>query len=91
MREEALYQSTPYPLRTDPTTCIPSGVASPVTTNHAASESVFVNFINGDNLTIGARDVRAPAEAVSGQRMREMMRALQGYRGTSLIRNRTSP
>ena len=32
--------------RTDRTTRIPSGVVSPVTTNHAAKESVFVNLRN---------------------------------------------
>ena len=39
--------------RTDRTTRIPSGVASPVTTNHAAKGSVFVNLRNGGNLKIG--------------------------------------
>ena len=32
---------------------IPSGVASPVTTNHAATGSVFVNLRNDGNLNIG--------------------------------------
>ena len=36
--------------RTDRRTCIPSGVASPVTTNHAAKGSVFVNLRNIGNL-----------------------------------------
>jgi len=36
--------------RTDRTTRIPSGVASPVTTNHAAKGSVFVNLRNDGNL-----------------------------------------
>jgi len=36
--------------RTDRTTRIPSGVASLVTTNHAAKGSVFVNVRNGGNL-----------------------------------------
>ena len=36
--------------RTDRTTRIPSGFASPVTTNHAAEESVFVDFRNTGNL-----------------------------------------
>ena len=35
--------------RIDRTTRISSGVASPVTTNHAAKGSVFVNLINGGN------------------------------------------
>ena len=35
--------------RTDRTTRIPSGVASPVTTNHAAKMSVFVNLRNTGN------------------------------------------
>ena len=38
---------------TDHTTRIPSGVASPVTTNHAAKGSVFVNLRNTGNLKIG--------------------------------------
>ena len=36
--------------RTDRTTCIPSGVASPVTANHAAKGSVFVYLRNGGNI-----------------------------------------
>ena len=36
--------------RTDRTKRIPSGVASPVTTSHAAKGSVFVNLRNGGNL-----------------------------------------
>ena len=36
--------------RTDRTTRIPSGVASPVTTNHAAKGPVFVNLRNADHL-----------------------------------------
>ena len=36
--------------RTDRTMRIPSGVASPVTTNHAAKGSVFVNLRNAGNL-----------------------------------------
>jgi len=36
--------------RTDRTTRIPSGVASPVTTNHAAKGSVFVSLRNTGNL-----------------------------------------
>ena len=36
--------------RTDRTTRIPSGVASPVTTNHAAKGAVFVNSRNDGNL-----------------------------------------
>ena len=36
--------------RTDRTTRIPSGVASPVTTSHAAKGSVLVNLRNGCNL-----------------------------------------
>ena len=39
--------------RTDRTTRIPSGVASPVTTHHAAKGSVFVSLRNGGNLKIG--------------------------------------
>ena len=35
--------------RTDRTTRIPSGVASPVTTNHAATGSMFVNLSNTGN------------------------------------------
>jgi len=38
--------------RTDHTTRIPSGVTSPVTTNHAAKGSVFVNLRNGGNLQV---------------------------------------
>ena len=38
--------------RTDRTTRIPSGVASPLTTNHAAKGSVFVNLRNPGNLDI---------------------------------------
>jgi len=38
--------------RTDRTTRIPSGVASPVTTNHAAKGSVFVNLRNVGNLPL---------------------------------------
>ena len=40
--------------RTDCTTCIPCGVASPVITNHAAQGSVFVNARNFGNLNIGS-------------------------------------
>jgi len=36
--------------RTDRATRIPSGVASPVTTKHAAKGSVFVNLRNAGNL-----------------------------------------
>ena len=36
--------------RTDRTARIPSGVTSPVTTNHAAKGSVFVNLRNAGNL-----------------------------------------
>ena len=36
----------------DRTTRIPSGVASPVTTNHAAKGSVSVNLRNGGNLKL---------------------------------------
>ena len=39
--------------RTDRATRIPSGVASPVTTNHAAKGSAFVNLRNPGNLKIG--------------------------------------
>jgi len=35
--------------RIDRTTRIPSGVASPVTTKHAAKGSVFVNLKNGQS------------------------------------------
>jgi len=35
--------------RTDHTTCIPSGVASTVTKNHAAKGSVFVNLRDTGN------------------------------------------
>ena len=45
--------------RTDRTTRIPSVVASPVTTNHAANGSVFVNLRNGGNLK---RDLGEVAE-----------------------------
>ena len=38
--------------RTDRTTRIPSGVASPVTTNHAAKGCVFVDLRNGGNLVV---------------------------------------
>ena len=44
--------------RTDRMTRIPSGVASPVTTNHAAKGSVFVNLSNVGNLK-GFRDYHA--------------------------------
>ena len=37
-------------LRTDHTTRIPSAVAFPVTTHHAANESVFVDLINAGGL-----------------------------------------
>ena len=40
--------------RTDRTTRIPSGVASPVTANHAAKESVFVDLRNAGNLEVVA-------------------------------------
>ena len=44
--------------RTDRTTRIPSGVASPVTTNNAAKESVFVNLRNAGNIKDGKRTAR---------------------------------
>ena len=48
--------------RTTPVGCrvrypIPSDVASPVTTNHAAKGSVFVNLRNAGNLKIGPNQV----------------------------------
>ena len=39
--------------RSDRTTRIPSGVASPVTTNHASRGSVFGKLRNAGNLKIG--------------------------------------
>jgi len=41
--------------RTDRTTLIPSAVASPVTTNHAAKGSVFVNLRSPGNLKLAPR------------------------------------
>ena len=46
--------------RTDRTTCIPPGVASPVTTSHAAKGSVFVNLITGDNFFKMAQVAQIP-------------------------------
>ena len=54
--------------RTDCTTLIPSGVVSPVATNHAAKGSVFVNLKNAGNsrdwpsfLADGTPPPRAPS------------------------------
>jgi hypothetical protein len=53
----------------DRTTCNPSGVASPVTTNHAAQGSVLVNLRNADNLKISP-EAGFVAELVVSEQMR---------------------
>ena len=69
--------------RTDRTTRIPSGVASPVTTSHAAKGSVFVDLRNAGNLKIGPPTTgRWGAEDVPGDR---------GFRPPQLARHGQSP
>ena len=65
--------------RTDRTTRIPSGVTSPVTTNHAAKGSVFVDLRNAATSKIGPRRGRRsrpcltappdPAGVLQGERL----------------------
>ena len=55
--------------RTDRTGRITSGGASPITTNHAAKGSVFVNLRNAGNLKIG-REPGFVAELVVSEQMR---------------------
>ena len=73
--------------RTDRTTRIPSGVTSPVTTNHAAKGSVFVNLRNASNLKIGPTKQMAARDEMEFGITPEVRR----YRVTSLIRNRPPP
>jgi len=44
--------------RTDHTTRIPSGVASPISTSHEANGRMFANLRNGDNLKLGPQNRR---------------------------------
>ena len=50
----------------DRTTRIPSDVASPVTANHAAKESVFVDLTNAGNLQKLASSAGREGERVGG-------------------------
>ena len=52
---------------TDRTTRTPSGVASPVTNNLAAEESVFVNLGNRSNFKIGPLTALARGGEMGGE------------------------
>ena len=57
--------------RTDRTTRIPSGVASPVTANHAAKGCVFVNLRNAGNLKIGAKNAQVDIAGLTAAARKE--------------------
>ena len=63
--------------RTDRTTRIPSGVATPVTTNHAPKESVFVNLRNAGTLTPNHQP-QTPNSPLLGPYRRPGVTALEG-------------
>ena len=65
--------------------CIPSGVASPVTTNHAAKGSVFVNLRNTGKLKM-AHAGHAPPAASERARVRERARERERERESARAR-----
>ena len=65
----------PMAPRNDRTTRIPSSVVSPVTTNHAAKGSVFVNSRNAGNLKTGSPG----SDKAEGDRMVALLPDLKAH------------
>ena len=64
------HQSELMAPRTDRTTRIPTGVASPVTTNHAARGSMLVNLRNGGNLQVADLPLARVGKGANGSKNR---------------------